>query len=218
MQAQLSRQLRADKRAEAERLERESRRQARRDEEMRELAIKLRRKQREMRHQQNRRSSDDDTDRSGSRSSSRGSPTYEKKREDKSKSRSASPEEKRVPVWETSKDNTSQRLSRPINEHGENSNYSETRRRHQDTQSKGDRRDFDERPHSYPSRIENQKFEGQGYDNRWRENNYHSAARRPYGYRGGYKSHGFRHSDRKSPLHEHHSDTDSKNKIKLVDY
>lgn len=36
--------MRADKRAEAERLERESRRQARRDEEMRELAIKLRRK------------------------------------------------------------------------------------------------------------------------------------------------------------------------------
>lgn len=36
--------VRADKRAEAERLERESRRQARRDEEMRELAIKLRRK------------------------------------------------------------------------------------------------------------------------------------------------------------------------------
>lgn len=36
--------VRADKRAEAERQERESRRQARRDEEMRELAIKLRRK------------------------------------------------------------------------------------------------------------------------------------------------------------------------------
>lgn len=36
--------VRADKRLEAERLERESRRQARRDEEMRELAIKLRRK------------------------------------------------------------------------------------------------------------------------------------------------------------------------------
>ncbi|XP_047507943.1 CLK4-associating serine/arginine rich protein isoform X2 [Pieris napi] len=96
MQAQLSRQLRADKRLEAERLERESRRQARRDEEMRELAIKLRRKQREMRHQQSRRSSEDDSERSRSESSPRKSPSPK----ERSKSKSKTPE-KRIQVWES---------------------------------------------------------------------------------------------------------------------
>ncbi|CAK1543078.1 unnamed protein product [Leptosia nina] len=99
MQAQLSRQLRADKRAEAERLERENRRQARRDEEMRELAIKLRRKQREMRHQQSRHSSDEDSDKSRSSSSARKSPSPAPRKE-RSKSKSRTPE-KRIQVWES---------------------------------------------------------------------------------------------------------------------
>ncbi|KAH9642205.1 hypothetical protein HF086_005535 [Spodoptera exigua] len=209
-----SKVIRADKRAEAERQERESRRQARRDEEMRELAIKIRRKE----------------------SLSNG-----KKREDKSKSRSASPPA-RIPVWETNRDfaSTSQRprsdysMNKP-REYGENSYYSD-RRRYQDQESKDDRRNDEDRSQyysnrydKYPSREQGQgrydnynRYENHSYEGRWKEDGYNTGRRRPYGHRGGYRGHGFRHNEHSSsPSQDHDRDTAegySKNKVKLVDY
>lgn len=103
MQNQLTRQLRADKKAEAERLEREYQQQQERDEEMRELAIKLRRRQRERRHQRAKHSHSSQSDRS-SVSSPRNSPEHPSPERERERSRSRSRPVKHVPVWANEED------------------------------------------------------------------------------------------------------------------
>ncbi|XP_026493997.2 CLK4-associating serine/arginine rich protein [Vanessa tameamea] len=244
MQAQLSRQLRADKRAEAERVERECRRQARRDEEMRELAIKLRRKQREMRHQRYRRSSDDDSDRSASGSSSRQSPMSERKRDNRSHSKSNPPEEKRIPVWETDKDLSPLPYRSKQSETGESSYYSNSRRRYGDSTeeyTRDDRRNDDRDPNYYQNRhdrYQNSEY-GRNYENNEnynRHDNYESrfehdrhqgpSWRRPYSQGGGNRTRSVRNSEHSyggGPSSRHRDEesegsSNNRGKVKLVDY
>ncbi|XP_050343995.1 CLK4-associating serine/arginine rich protein isoform X2 [Nymphalis io] len=244
MQAQLSRQLRADKRAEAERVERECRRQARRDEEMRELAIKLRRKQREMRHQRYRRSSDDDSDRSASGSSSRHSPMSERKRDNRSRSKSNPPEEKRIPVWETDKDPPPLPFRSKYSEIGESSYYSNSRRRYADNTeefTRDDRRNDDREPNYYQNRHDRYQNSEYGrnyenhenynrrdsYDSRFEHDRHQGPSwRRPYSQGGGSKTRHVRNSEQSyggGPSSRHRDDesegsSSNRSKVKLVDY
>ncbi|KAJ2951824.1 hypothetical protein O0L34_g13987 [Tuta absoluta] len=218
MQAQLARQLRADKRAEAERLQREERRQARRDEEMRDLAIKLRRKHREMRHQRRGHSSDD-SDRSRSGSSTRQSPPPGTKRDSKSRSKSPSPAEKRIPVWETSRQSPPRAPKHPpLPPDPDHSHYDKRKyqndgyqnQKYQDGHHEGNGQSYQNRFDRYPNRNferhdnynrpdynnyenrwEDKRF-SQGPDNRWEDKRFSQGPRRPYGHRGGYRGHGNR--------------------------
>lgn len=166
----------------------------------------------------------------------RESVSNDKKREDKSKSRSASP---RIPVWEPNREpaSTSQR-PRP-SEYGENSYYPDTRRRYQEPEAKEDRRNDEERSQHYSNRYEKypnreqgqgsrydsyNRYENQNYDGRWKEESYIPGRRRPYGHRGGYKGHGFRHGEHShgsSPSQDYDreaAEAYARSKVKLVDY
>ncbi|GBP34930.1 hypothetical protein EVAR_26521_1 [Eumeta japonica] len=204
MQAQLSKQLRADKRAEAERQERESRRLARRDEEMRELAIKLRRKQREMRHQQNMRSSED-SDGSRSRSSSRGSQGRDSCHK-KSRSKSNSPTKEIGPVWELNEnlDSNSSYSSKNYDVHESKTRqygserYKDSQRSHNEnnrseyTSNYSNRHGRDDRS----NRDQEERDDSRKYDNyqsaqyaKWDQDRDYSS-RRSYGERGLYRGSG----------------------------
>lgn len=139
------------------------------------------------------------------------------------------PQEKRIPVWEPNREPSTSHRSRPV-ENPVNSHYPEPKRRYQEPDFKEERRYDEERPPHFQNKFEKypnnrydnyNRFENQGYDNRWKEDNYVPGRRRPYGHRGGYRGHGFRHPDYHNPSQDYDRDSqdpNSRSKVKLVDY
>lgn len=154
----------------------------------------------------------------------RNSPVPERKKENRSRSKSKQPEEKRIPVWETKDVSTPPRTK--YSEIAKNSNYTNKRRYENNDY---ERRHDDNREQSYYQPREKYLNRGR-YDNyeQNRQENYQNRPendrfgpnwRRPY-QRGGYRNQNVRNSEQygDGPSNRFRDEEASRNKVKLVDY
>lgn len=171
---------------------------------------------------------------------SRNSPISERKRDDRSRSKSNPPGGKRIPIWETDKDPSPQPYRHKQPETGESSFYN--RRRYTDnTDGYRDRRNDDREQNYYQNRHDRyQNSEhGRNYDNHdsynrhdsydskfdhdryqgpsWRRPNFQGGSNRSRNFKSSEQNYGDGPSSRYRD-EESESSSNSKGKIKLVDY